>query len=434
MSSALQRWAAVGVGLAVAIMTPVPAAAWWTKLPPRISLAILPANQQTRPVAFTRFVYRIAEGTPYQQAWDWPTCITGHKLNWRFDEANTKPTVAFANIFRKQLVAAGFKSADPDAAEIFGAPQVSDAEYEVGAVLVGLQEDFCQTAVLLTPIGGLKGAVRLDVEWQVYSRLQGKVVAKIQTSGGAERTWPTKAESTELVSGAFEQNVMALLSSKDFVAAVSAAGAAGGAAAGLNSSLTPIYVAQTPPSSVADSTGSVVAIFAGDGFGSGWVVADGYLLTDRHVVGDAAVVRIKWSDQLESQGAVLRSDARRDVALIKTDTRDRPPLPVRFDPLTPGETVFAIGTPLDPTLQNTVTRGVVSAHRTIDGFAYIQSDVMVNHGNSGGPLLDETGRVVGLAESGIQPGGAPAGLNLFTPVRDAFDFLQLKLQTKSAAK
>ena len=72
--------------------------------------------------------------------------------------------------------------------------------------------------------------------------------------------------------------------------------------------------------------------------------------------------------------------------------------------------------------------------RTIDGFAFIQSDVMVNHGDSGGPLLDEKGRVVGLTVSGFQPTGVPIGVNLFIPVRDAIDFLALAIQTADAAQ
>jgi serine protease Do len=93
----------------------------------------------------------------------------------------------------------------------------------------------------------------------------------------------------------------------------------------------------------------------------------------------------------------------------------------------PGDTVFAIGTPLDLKFEGTVTRGIVSANRTFEGFTYIQSDVAVNHGNSGGPLLDEGAKVVGLTVAGYQPDGAPSGINLFIPIRDAMDFLALSI-------
>ncbi|ODT85330.1 trypsin-like peptidase domain-containing protein [Phenylobacterium sp. SCN 70-31] len=90
-----------------------------------------------------------------------------------------------------------------------------------------------------------------------------------------------------------------------------------------------------------------------------------------------------------------------------------------------GSAVFAIGTPLDPTLQNTVTRGVVSATRIIDGFNFIQSDVPVTQGSSGGPLLDEKVVVVGITHSVIDPAKG-SSLNFFIPIGDALDFLGLE--------
>jgi S1-C subfamily serine protease len=115
------------------------------------------------------------------------------------------------------------------------------------------------------------------------------------------------------------------------------------------------------------------------------------------------------------------------VALVKASPRaGRPPLALRRGTPGVGEAVFAIGTPLDPSLQNTVTKGIVSANRILDGFAYIQSDVTVDHGNSGGPLLDDKGRVIGITVSKIAPDDGQRGLNLFIPIGDALDFLALK--------
>jgi len=155
------------------------------------------------------------------------------------------------------------------------------------------------------------------------------------------------------------------------------------------------------------------------------VSSDGYLLTNHHVVGETTQVKIRWSDGLETTGQVIRSDKRRDVALIKTEPRGRVALAVNRAIPPPGTTVFAIGTPLDPALQSTVTRGVVSATRIVDGFNFIQSDTPVTHGNSGGPLLDEHGAVVGLTDWGV-PAAQGSTLNFFIPIGDALDFLALK--------
>ncbi|HZZ36624.1 MAG TPA: trypsin-like peptidase domain-containing protein, partial [Caulobacteraceae bacterium] len=88
----------------------------------------------------------------------------------------------------------------------------------------------------------------------------------------------------------------------------------------------------------------------------------------------------------------------------------------------------AIGAPTDKAFEGTVTRGIVSAHRTFSGLAFIQSDVAVTHGNSGGPLVDEHGAVIALTDIGWQPDGVPIGINLFTPVGDALDFLNATSQ------
>ncbi len=169
---------------------------------------------------------------------------------------------------------------------------------------------------------------------------------------------------------------------------------------------------------------AVTLILAGDTQGSGFLISsDGLLLTDRHVVGDARYVKVRWSDGVEGLGEVVRTDKVRDVALVKTDPHGGTPLRIRREPMQPGDTVFAVGAPLDPKFQSTVTRGVISAYRTFGGLNFIQSDVSVNPGSSGGPLLDDKGEAIGATESGYSVAGAPTNINLFIPMGDALDFL-----------
>ena len=111
---------------------------------------------------------------------------------------------------------------------------------------------------------------------------------------------------------------------------------------------------------------------------------------------------------------------------MKTDPRGRQPLRLRVEAMAPGDTVFAIGTPLELKFQSTVTRGVVSAIRNFGGRNFIQSDASVEPGSSGGPLLDESGQVVAITESSYRISGAPAGINLFIPVADALQYLDAK--------
>ncbi|MFN4177110.1 S1C family serine protease [Phenylobacterium sp.] len=193
----------------------------------------------------------------------------------------------------------------------------------------------------------------------------------------------------------------------------------------------PIRIATAPsaPRPLSTTVQSVAAVFAGGGHGTGFVISnDGYLLTNHHVVGGPRYVKVRWPDGFEALGEVIRTDRRRDVALIKTAGKTAP-LALRSTPAALGEAVFAIGALLDEKSQNTVTKGIVSANRTFDGQAFIQSDVGINPGNSGGPLLDEKGFVVGLSVSRYQVNDAPTGLNLFIPIADALDALALKPAT-----
>jgi S1-C subfamily serine protease len=177
---------------------------------------------------------------------------------------------------------------------------------------------------------------------------------------------------------------------------------------------------------VADAVGSVVTLMTGSGSGSGDLISDdGCIITNAHVVGDEKEIRVRWSDGIETVAQVIRVAKDRDVALVKTNPRDRSPLPLKRGAVTPGQRVFAIGSPKGKDFQGTVSSGVVSADRTMDGLRYIQSDVMVSPGSSGGALLDDTGSLIGITDLGIQNNG-PAGLNFFIPIGDVMDFLSLE--------
>ena len=140
---------------------------------------------------------------------------------------------------------------------------------------------------------------------------------------------------------------------------------------------------------VDDEARSVALVFVGSTEGSAFLISkDGYMLTDAHVVGDAKSVRVRWSDGTDGEADVVRVSRRLDAAVLKTEPHGRPPLPLNRTSPAVGETVFAIGSPLGQKFQGTVTRGVVSAERTENGHHYIQSDVTVQMGSSGGPLID----------------------------------------------
>ena len=91
-----------------------------------------------------------------------------------------------------------------------------------------------------------------------------------------------------------------------------------------------------------------------------------------------------------------------------------------------GEEIFAIGTPMETSLGQSVSRGILSGRRELEGRSYLQTDVSINPGNSGGPLLDETGQVIGVATMKISGKGLE-GLGFGVPISVALEMLNLKM-------
>ncbi|HMX12262.1 MAG TPA: trypsin-like peptidase domain-containing protein, partial [Burkholderiaceae bacterium] len=133
------------------------------------------------------------------------------------------------------------------------------------------------------------------------------------------------------------------------------------------------------------------------GVGSGFILsADGYVMTNAHVVDGADEVTVRLTDKREFKAKVIGADKRTDVAVLKIDATGLPSVRIGdVNRVRVGEWVIAIGSPFD--LDNTVTAGIVSAKArdTGDLVPFIQTDVAINPGNSGGPLINMRGEVVG---------------------------------------
>lgn len=173
---------------------------------------------------------------------------------------------------------------------------------------------------------------------------------------------------------------------------------------------------------------AAVTVRVGDGHGSG-VILDkkGYVLTNAHVVADNKEV-IVIVNNLELPGKVIRADRRRDVALIQlNDLSSAENAVISKAKLTEGDTIYVIGTPLDESLSNTITKGIYSAHREHDGLSFYQTDAAINPGNSGGPVFDDHGELVAISVAGVfTRSGASLNVNYLIPIDSALDSLNLK--------
>ena len=159
------------------------------------------------------------------------------------------------------------------------------------------------------------------------------------------------------------------------------------------------------------------------GIGSGFIVsADGVILTNAHVVQNASEVTVKLPDRREFQAKVIGTDAPSDIAVLKIEAKNLPTVRLgSAKNLRPGEWVVAIGSPYG--FENTVTSGIVSAtSRALpDGTSvpFIQTDVAVNPGNSGGPLFNLKGEVVGVNSQIYSRTGGYQGLSFAVPIDSA---------------
>jgi serine protease Do len=153
--------------------------------------------------------------------------------------------------------------------------------------------------------------------------------------------------------------------------------------------------------------------------GSGFMLeSDGYVITNNHVVDEAGAVKIRLGDEREFTATVIGTDEQTDLALLKIDASDLPHLTLGdSDKVRVGEDVIAVGNPFG--LGGTVTRGIVSATaRDINSGPYvdfIQTDAAINRGNSGGPLFNMDGEVIGVNSAIYSPSGGSVGVGFAIP-------------------
>ena len=173
------------------------------------------------------------------------------------------------------------------------------------------------------------------------------------------------------------------------------------------------------------------------GLGSGFIVSsDGFIVTNAHVVENAEEITVRLTDKRELKAKVIGADTRSDVAVIKVEATGLPVMKIGdTNKLRVGEWVIAIGSPFG--FANTVTAGIVSAKSRenlsgdpdLDAIPYLQTDVAVNPGNSGGPLLNMRGEVVGINSQIFSRTGSFAGISFAIPIDYAFNVAEQIMKT-----
>jgi serine protease Do len=163
------------------------------------------------------------------------------------------------------------------------------------------------------------------------------------------------------------------------------------------------------------------------GLGSGFVISpNGYIVTNNHVIKDATDIHVTFSDRRVLPAKLIGADPLTDLAVIKVEGSNMPTLPWGdSNQLHPGQTVLAFGNPF--TFRFTVTRGIVSGLNRANPFSddarkpgqFIQTDAAINQGNSGGPLVNAHGEIIGINTFLISPSGAFSGMGFAIPAQIA---------------
>jgi Do/DeqQ family serine protease len=178
------------------------------------------------------------------------------------------------------------------------------------------------------------------------------------------------------------------------------------------------------------------------GLGSGVIVsADGYILTNNHVVDEADELKVLLNDEREFTAKVIGTDPKTDVAVIKIDAADLPSVTLADSAkLRVGDVVFAIGNPLG--VGQTVTMGIISATGRkvgiLDDVAgyedFIQTDAAINQGNSGGALIDARGRLIGVNSAILSNSQGNIGIGFAIPINLANTIMHSLIETGTVAR
>ena len=309
---------------------------------------------------------------------------------------------------------------------------VQAAEYLVGARVTDVKGNFCEEHHWWDgrPLDRYSGEMFVAVEWTVFSNFQKRRVLKFKSQGYFRQKEARRGGIGVALNNAFANATERMLASKKFVELVSRRSNSSESLVSekfIQLEAVPQFRKQLRDH-LSRVLASVVTVRVANSTGSGFLVSkNGLILSNEHVVGKARKLSIVLSNGLVVPGEVIRVHAHRDVALIKATLNAPSALPIRTRLAKQLEKVYVIGTPVQEALRSTVTSGIVSALRIIENRGkFIQSDAAISGGNSGGPLLDAKGNVLGISVSTIVRGD-PQNLNLFIPINDALEALNIRL-------
>jgi S1-C subfamily serine protease len=314
-----------------------------------------------------------------------------------FDDVRWKQSLVETQAFNvtasDELRRQGYRVSEA-ADRLFTEGQIKKTRLRLGGIVRQLTANLFYTSQLR--IRGVAEAT-VKVEFQLYDSLDQRILFSRAYDGYAMQNGHKPDPINLAILDAFRY----LLSDPEFVALVEPGSVKGpqvAAAAPIRMRECSVRARARLPVGMDSVLDAVTLVQVASGQGAGVLVSpDGHLLTSAHLVSGLEQVQVQLRSGIQLQARVLRTDVIQDVAVLQLPGRGFACIPLARDGSPAlGTDVFAVGSPLGDKLSWSVSRGVISGLRELDGRLFLQTDASLNPGNSGGPLVDNGARVLGI--------------------------------------
>lgn len=377
-------------------------------------------EEGSKPIAFARFIFNVKEGTTIGAFYN----SYGGVID-EFDAPDLSVgSERFGLMAREELLKAEYSVMGGENM-IFGQDESAKARFQLGAQMSGMKLNVYQRPFQPNLMNS-----STTIEWQVYDTYSKQVIYSQTTTGD----YSSAPFDDDFIYITYRNALRALLANEEFAQLMRKNTPLPSASKGNTEeweaitlkrpSEAPVYEL---PKDVDRLLDSVVQIKVGNVTGSGFVVSsDGYIMTAGHVVAGTETVQVMFRSGLELEGKVERVEENIDVGLVRIPGSGHTPLVISSAEPTLGTDIYVIGNPsaLTETLNFSVARGILSAKRDLDGKTYLQTDASVNPGNSGGPVLNQEGQVVGIVSWKVFFPGFE-GLGFAVPTDKAMETLKV---------
>ncbi len=337
---------------------------------------------------------------------------SGYKTDLVWDGTTKVGDESFEENFYELLGRAGFTlpSGTKYKVELFDRQEKTiapKARFTVGAELKDYYVTSAYMKMPYTKRIERRQTVRMDLEWQVFDKKKGEVVLRYKNRGTAGISGRSLKSNVDLIP-AFEDAAADFLAKSGLYDLVKESRPIYTPMAGMSSGehmVEKISLPKFKKSSdmIRYATGSAVTVSTDEGHGSGVIIsADGLIISASHVTEGASRIEVILSNGVKMEAEVISYERKIDAVLLKILGSGYQALPIApYADLGLGDEVVTIGTPREIKLGQSIAKGIVSGRREVEDLEMIQLDMAVSPGNSGGPLLNEKGEVVGIIQRKI---------------------------------